>query len=128
MARQRGNKWQADVEIDGKRKRPSFNTKEEAEAFETACAAGHNPEHEGTLGSYVDSVFDLLWGEAKSIKNIEGNWRVLYRYIPRNTLLTKIDDLMIEKLTVAMKKDGKANGTVNRKLSNMQYLILVVLF
>lgn len=123
MARQRGNRWQADVVINGKRKRPSFKTQEEAEAFEAAVNEGYTPDVGITLGDYVDRVFDDLWGEARSRSYIEGNFRVLYRYLPRTTQLTKINEQLIEKVVADMRKDGKANGTINRKLANLSKLL-----
>lgn len=39
--RRRGTAWQADVFIFGKRKRLSFGSKEEAEAWASVSATGH---------------------------------------------------------------------------------------
>lgn len=125
MPRQRGNRWQADVLIDGVRKRVSFATQAEAEEYERAVAGGFNPTLASTLGDYVDTHFndDKLWGDAKSAKYIEGNWRVIYNYIPRTTALDKIDDAMIGKLITGMKRDGKKGGTINRKIANVTKLL-----
>lgn len=123
MARQRGNRWQADVVIDGQRKRVSFKTKEEAEAYERAVEDGYTPSVNGTLGEYVDKVFDKLWGEARSRRYIEGNFRILYQFLPADTLLTKIDERMIEDVVEKMRKAGKANGTINRKLANLSKVL-----
>lgn len=123
MARPRGNRWQADVVIDGVRKRPSFATKEEAEAYEAAVNDGFAPDVNETIGSYADRMFDVIWGEARSRRYIEGNLRVLWRYLPRSTPLNRITDFTIEKLVADMRKDGKANGTINRKLANLSKLL-----
>jgi integrase len=123
MARLRGNRWQADVLVDGVRKRVSFKTQAEAEDYEKAVEGGYKPSASNTLGDFVDEAFDKLWGIAKSRKYIEGNWRVIYRYIPRDTALDKINDALVEKMVISMKRDGKQGGTINRKMANLTKLL-----
>ncbi|ESZ33832.1 site-specific integrase [Mesorhizobium sp. L2C067A000] len=125
MARQRGNRWQADVLIDGARKRVSFKTQAEAEEYETAVAGGFKPSAANTLQAYVDENFydKGLWRDAKSAKYIQGNWRVIYRYIPPTTPLDKIDEAMIDKLVNGLHRDGKQGGTINRKVANITKLL-----
>lgn len=124
MARQRGNRWQADVVLpSGDRQRKSFATQAEAEAYENAVAGGFNPTLASTLGEFVDEVFDDLWGDARSRSYIEGNWRIIYGYIPRTTLLDKIDDTTLDDLVRKMKRDGKKGGTINRKLANLNKVL-----
>lgn len=123
MARQRGSRWQADVLIGGTRQRKAFATKAEAEAFETAVAGGYVPSAASTLGAYRDERFEALWGTARSRKYIEGNWRVIDRYLPLSTPLEKVDNAAITRLVEGLKRDGKQGGTINRKLANLRKLL-----
>ena len=123
MARQRGARWQADVLVDGVRLRKSFATLQEAEAFEQAVAGGLNPSSAHTLGEYLDERFEDLWGTARSRKYIEGNWRVIFQYLPRSTPLDKVDGPAIDRLVTGMKRDDKKGGTINRKLANLRVLL-----
>lgn len=117
MARPRGNRWQADVVIDGVRKRPTFATEEEAVAYERAIAGGYGVTSNLTLGPFVDEQFNRIWEGNRAIKSIKCNLSVIYRYIPADTALTAINDLKIDKMITAMMNDGLAGGTINRKLA-----------
>ncbi|WP_173931441.1 hypothetical protein [Chelativorans sp. Marseille-P2723] len=77
------------------------------------------PSETTKFGPFVDEQFERIWGEAKSIKSIRMNLGVIYQYIPRNTLLVNITDLRIDDMVTKMKRDGMANGTINRKLDNI---------
>lgn len=119
MARRRGNRWQADVIIDGVRKRPSFRTQEDAENYERMIGEGINPSSKTTLGPFIDEQFERIWGDAKSKRSIRLNWGVIYRYLPRDTELASITDVKIDDVVTKMQQAGMANGTINRKLANI---------
>lgn len=134
MARQRGNRWQGDALFGGERKRKSFRTREEAEAWEVAVAEADNagdvlPVHSPssgsatTIGVFADESFEYLWGTKKSRKNLEGQLRVLLRYIGRNTQIAAIDERMVARIIGEMMRSGMANGTINRKLAILSKLL-----
>jgi integrase len=123
MARQRGNRWQADVIIDGKRQRPSFATQAEAEAYERQIEAGLRPSGKVTLGDFAEEQFTRIWGGCKSQHSIRMNLRVIYRYLPATTLVAEITGLRIDQMVTDMNRDGLANGTINRKLANLSKLL-----
>ncbi|TWH35617.1 MULTISPECIES: site-specific integrase [unclassified Aminobacter] len=123
MARPRGNKWQADFFIDGKRRRLTFNTKEEAERYERAIAEGYRPEPNTTIGTYFVENFDRIWKSSKAPKYIKSNFNVIFQYIPKDTPLDSINRVTVEDMIYRMVVDGKAGGTINRKLSNLNVLL-----
>ncbi|RWM84285.1 site-specific integrase [Mesorhizobium sp.] len=123
MARPRGNRWQADVMIDGVRKRPTFATKEEAEAYERAIEGGYGVTSNLTLRPFVEEQFNRIWEGNRSISSIQTNLNVLYRYIPAETPLTSINDLKVDNMITAMINDGLAGGTINRKLATLSKIM-----
>ena len=123
MARQRGNRWQADVVIDGARKRLSFATQEEAENYERLIAQGYSPSLQHTLKAFADEQHARVWGENKTAEKVFGDLRVIYRYIPASTSLVSITDLAVDDMITRMKNDGLANGTINRKLAVLSKLL-----
>lgn len=126
MARQRGNRWQADLTIDGKRVRKSYATKAEAVAAETNNLIGRNPTAaEKTLGGFFDIHFASVWppNKTKWPNTVRHNFNVIFRQIPRETMLTAINFRMINEAIQVWTADGMAGGTVNRKLSNLSKLL-----
>lgn len=123
MARPKGNKWIADVTIDGKRVRPTFNTREEAERYELLVSQGYRPDRKHTLEAYLKEHFNEIWGDARSRHSIEGNWRVIFRYIEPSTMLDSISRQRIDKIIYDMKQDGKKGSTINRKIANLSKLL-----
>jgi integrase len=128
VARLRGKRWQADVLIDGVRKRPTFATQAEAEAYERAIESGFAPTTKVTLGPFVDEQFNRIWGDNKAIQSIHTNLRVLYRYIPADTALAAIDKHMCDRMITKMMNDGKSGGTINRKLAVLSKVLKRALF
>ncbi|MBT1154401.1 site-specific integrase [Aminobacter anthyllidis] len=124
MARQRGNRWQADVLIDGQRKRVSFATEVEAVAYEKAVELGHTGAPAVTLGPFIDEYFELLWGGDKRPESSRLSCKVIMQYIPETTPMANITTKMIiTDLIGGMKKAGKAGGTINRKLSALSKIM-----
>lgn len=123
MARQRGTTWQADVTIDGARKRVSFKTREEAEAYENAVSQGLPAPQAVTFGAFIDQYFDHLWGNTKRPDTSRISCNVLLRFIPRDTLLKDISTSLVVSAIARMRGEGMANGTINRKLSALSKII-----
>ncbi len=117
MARPRGNKWQADVVIDGVRKRTSFDTKEEAEAYEAMISDGVVPTSTRQIGPFVDEQFKAIWKDNRDVVGIKKNLKGIYRYIPRTTPLPSITDAKVEELVSRLEAQGNSGGTINRKLA-----------
>nr|WP_321454341.1 site-specific integrase [uncultured Cohaesibacter sp.] len=124
MARKRGNRWQADVKLeDGTRRRKGFETKAEAEDFERRALAGVDVEGNVTLGLFIDEQFDALWGDTKAINTHIINARLIKRDLGETTPIIDINERRIDAWISQMKKDGKANGTINRKLAALSKIL-----
>lgn len=132
MARQRGNKFQADVMVDGKRKRPSFGTLAAAQAFEDECRLGITPAIRARVRRERDAPgfkrfhqenFEIIWGDNKSPQATRFNLVSLDKYIPADMPLRDISTAVIVRMTGRMKKDGASNGTINRRLSALSRLL-----
>lgn len=118
MARLRGNRWQADVIINGKRQRKSFVTRQEAEAFESNC---------DTSVSICGSVFPPLaidiWGGTKDEIRCLRIADELVRRLGPSTKLTDIDTPMVERLASDLKAHGNKPATINTKLTRLSKML-----
>lgn len=123
MARQRGNKFQADALIDGKRVRRSFNTREEAEAFERRAASGVPTDSPTTFKEFLDLYRDDLWGDGKNPKSHKFPVQALERLIPVEKPLAEITTPYVMSLVSVMKKERSSNATINRRLSALSKLM-----
>src|SRR5690625_4070789 len=134
MARQRGNRWQADAEYQGRRRRFSFGTREAAEAWEEAV---RRADRDGlplpptsqprstsalTLGDFAWTHFDYLWGGTKSASNMKFQVRVVLRDLGEDTPISSITSGTLVEMVSRMKREGLANSTINRKLSCLSVL------
>lgn len=123
MARQRGNRFQADVMLDGKRKRVSFATLKEAQEFELASKRGHAATGALAFKRFHEEHFEYLWGDSKAPEATAYCLAKLDEFIPAWTPITEIDSAYVFRLTVALKKSGVSNGTINRRLSTLSKLL-----
>lgn len=121
--RKRGSAWQADTCVDGVRKRRSFKTQEDAQAWLEAVEGGYEPTNATTLGAFINDQFDFIWGDAKRPDAPATDLKVVQQYIPGTTQLSAITTQTIATMISRMKADGKANATINRKLSALSKLL-----
>lgn len=118
MARQRGNRWQADARIDGKRVRQSFATREAAEAFERSSSLpGETPVSVVTLKDFVDANFLAIWGENKHHDFQRIQLKSIYRVMGETKDITKIDTDDVDDAIEAWKDEGLAAGSINHRLA-----------
>ena len=120
--RPRGNRFQADTLIDGKRVRRGFPTEAAAIAWLKQVQAG-SAGTPNTLAAYIDAVFDRLWGDTKRPDASRINCDVLLRYFSPDMLVSEMTTARVEGLVSRMKADGKSNATINRKLSTLSKLL-----
>lgn len=112
MARKRGNRWQADVLIDGKRVRRSFTTREQAELFEA------KPEAAGcTLDTLFKAVFEQRWIGTKNEADVVRNMNCVIDYLGEHTTIDDLDELAIDRFIAHLRNQGNKPPTINRKLS-----------
>lgn len=131
MARQRGNRWQGDILVNGQRLRRSFGTREEAETWEaqttTQVGEGLQRPAPTLLGPFVEEYFDYLWGEAKSRQSMWLKCRLLVAALGADTPLASIDAQRITSFILGEKRRGSANATINRKLACLSKLLKLAL-
>lgn len=123
MARQRGSRWQADAIIDGKRKRRSFATEVQANAW----AARHRQERprgpvvQETLSSLAKALEVDLWGRGdhaiRARKVIEEATGILGDLEVRD-----FKAIHVQKLTNAYLKEGLTDATINRRFAVLSKL------
>lgn len=130
MARKRGSRWQGDARLGGKRLRKTFATEQEALAWETQMMAadenGLTPtqvEAEGTLRGFIAAHFERLWGDKKSVSHMRLMADVVQRELGPSTTLRELTERRISAFVSDLKRQGNANGTINRKLSFLSKLL-----
>jgi integrase len=133
MARQRGSSWQGDAVVNGRRLRPAFKTKAEAEAWEGAARLADErgmaaPSVEGITGglsfnSFVNDCFTSLWGGTANEKMNKSHINEALEYFGKTSLISSIDTSSVQKWVDVLKKNGNANSTINRKLSALSVLL-----
>lgn len=135
MARLRGNSWQADIRVNGKRVRHTFTSKSEAEAWEKTAL--YNAERglevpvptkssNGTsesLKSFTDTHFNHLWGNNKSAEKSASNLRLVMDVLGPDIPLTDLNYGTLLKLTSRLQDAGNSNSTINRKLAVLSKLL-----
>jgi len=129
--RRRGMSYQADVVSSlGKRRRKSFKSLKEAEAFirlNDISQKSYRPMGgvNMTFGPFVDQVFNKLWGHSKAPEAPRLNCDVLMErgYIPSDMSIPNIDKHFIWDMIARMQEDCMSNGTINRKLSTLSVLL-----
>lgn len=125
MARKRNGGWQGDVRINGTRYRRLFATQEQAEAWETRVRQG-GPDvvsQSTHLKGFIEEQFDYLWGDQKSSETTRMNLDVVCRYLGPTLEIAFVSTAAIAQMVGRMRKDGKTNATINRKLAALSKLL-----
>lgn len=123
MARPRGNKFQADVMIDGRRVRTTFDTLAGAEAYEKAVHKGAPASSAITFKAFHEDHFNYLWGDNKRPDATRFNLASLDDFIPSTMPLSEITTSYIVSITAKMKQGGVSNSTINRRLSALSRIL-----
>ncbi|HCL65129.1 MAG TPA: hypothetical protein DIC56_09865 [Rhizobium sp.] len=123
MARPRGSKFQADVTINGKRRRITFDTLQGAMAYEAAASKGLPLITSLSFQRFHQENFEYLWGGSKAPEATRYNLAALDKLIPAWTSIVDIDTAFILQITARMKKSGSSNATINRRLSALSKLL-----
>lgn len=134
MAARKGNKWQSRVRGPDKYHRYSFDTREEAEAWESHARLQlslHRPiipptsqGTSGTLRSFVDAHWDAMWGASKSPQSqrrlVESVVSDLGPESPLGSIDTPAVLAWMSELREVRKNSDK---TCNRKLSALSVIL-----
>jgi integrase len=123
MARQRGSKFQADVNINGVRQRRTFETLAEAEAYERKIAKGLPTDSPSTFKKFREAHFDFIWGDVKAPQAVQWTFTALDNFIPAEKPLEEFTTAYILGLVAEMKKTSVSNATINRRLSSLSKLL-----
>lgn len=123
MSRARGDRWQADALVDGKRVRKSFGTEREADAWEAANrpAVAVVSTHVDTLVSLAEELETILWGRGDqalvAMRHIREAATIIGD-IPVKSLHTT----HVDKLTIAYQRMGLGPATINRRYASLKRL------
>ncbi|QDP58056.1 MAG: putative integrase [Prokaryotic dsDNA virus sp.] len=126
--RKRGNSWQADARVGGKRVRKLFRSLADAEDFL------HNLEHRSKLGLKVthilntksailtlkrltDTVYEAVWKDTANGINALRNVELIQKIVGSNIRVEEINTTVIDKIIQTLKSQGNSNGTINNKMS-----------
>lgn len=111
MARKRGNQWQADTLINGKRVRKSFATEREALRYEAAPA----PTAIVTVGELFNRCYEHHWRGTKNQKDCYRITAELVSLLPED--ITHVNKAKVNELVTGWKNKGNSLKTINRKLA-----------
>lgn len=133
MARQRGNSWQSDVIMNGRRVRHTFKTKAEAEAWESTArlaverglpAPSASSVTTGTrMITFINESIPFLWGGMASEMKMASCARATAEHFGPDRDIGTIDDVAIINWIESLKRAGNSNATINRKVSNLSKIL-----
>lgn len=120
MAIRRGAKWQANAYLDGKRVRPVFATKEEAEAFE------RNPRADQVrplVGPLFRHGYRFMWEGKKNSYESYLITEELIRRLGEDIPVATVTSATIQDLILDLRGIGNSGARINRKMSALRMLM-----
>jgi integrase len=119
MARQVGKRWQADAILDGKRTRPIFDTRKEAEAFEQDPTG----RTRATVGETFRMACQYLWCRSKDYKRQVYKTEFLIDHLGAGTALQSLSPHLFQDLVFLLRKRGVVDNTINRYTSTLSAIL-----
>lgn len=130
----RGSKFQANVCVNGVRRRKSFDSKAEAELYELqvrqALLLGKDDPDEVfkkaeriTLKTAAERCYKMNWVGSKSESMQAKMMNVLYRELGEKTEIKTITSRVLEDYVLELKANRKSNGTINRRLACLSKIL-----
>lgn len=128
----RGGSYQASLMVGGKRIRKAFPTAAQAEAFVRECEAkmvlgidleAVTAKAGKSLGSVFERTRDDCWSGKKAEEALTRQGEMVVEHFGAETPITSIDEAAITKMAAQMRKDGKANATINRRLAALSKMM-----
>ena len=120
MARQRGDSWQADAMVGGKRTRRSFATLADAEAFERTSAAQITDTTIGHLFTkWAREIYTGTRNERHAIRRVDEMVALLGKSLP----IHEVTRSRIKDVVAGLKDKGNKPATINTKLSGISRLL-----
>jgi len=131
---QRGNRWQAYVSVDGVRKRKSFGSKDEAMLWETQIRqsllqgteipeAVFKQSERYTFKQAAERCYKMHWVGSKSEDMQAKMIEVIGRELGNKLEVSRITTSVIEDYILRLRDEGKANGTINRRLACLSKIL-----
>lgn len=113
MPRQRGNAWQADAIIRGRRVRRQFKTKREAELWESSPQL----KPVATCEEVFRRCFEMKWRNSKDERNA---YRIVEELISyHKEAVSDWDTTKVRQFITDQRKRNLSNKTINRKLAKL---------
>lgn len=135
MIRVRGKKFQVDFSHGGKRLRPTFDTRADAELWKAEAKAavlrGEAPVIAGapsaesldTLGSLCKATYSRHWAGTKSESTSLKNAEDCVAELGEGLHPSKVDERKIDAMVGAFEKKGLSGATINRKLAALSKML-----
>jgi integrase len=127
--RQRNESWQVDVTINGRRTRKDFATKDEAEEYELGVkrklrrGEALDETTGGNLSDLLESTRARHWDGTKGEATAVHNGQAFVDFLGPTTDPRRVGSTQIDAYIAKLKRDGAANGTVNRKLAAVSKML-----
>lgn len=124
MAREIGNRWLGDAQINGKRRRLVFSTKQEAESFERDPYKHlHIAKVSNTIGELFPIWTREVYGKTRNEKNAFRIADELVKRLGQDLPVSGVDRKAIKALVLTLRKEGNKDSTINTKMSILSRLL-----
>lgn len=128
--RKRGDSWQADVRVNGKRHRADFKTEGEARAWEASVlAAGvvgkdapvpDRSDRQKTLQDAYDVAMEKDWYGAVGV---ERRSKPMLDFLGPQRSIQSIDDDAVDAYVEELREQGNSDNTINKKVSALRVVL-----
>ena len=127
----RGGTFQASLVVDGRRVRKAFPTAAQAEAFIRECEAksvlgipvSESLRQSKRLGDVFERVRDECWAGKKAEEQLTRQGELVVEHFGADTPINRIDADGIAQMASRMKKEGKSNATINRRIAALSKML-----
>lgn len=133
----RGDSWQAYVSVNNVKKRKSFATKQQAEAWEVAARkallSGLTVPSMGsvvsstTLESLSKSAYRKYWKGSKAETKTMLNVKAMLSFFGTKTSISEVTTEAIDNYIATLQDKGNSNATINRKLAVVSKILKLAL-
>ena len=118
----RGSTWKWDVSVKGQRRYGYCKTEQEAVIARQKAKeqlTGLNTNNLTTLSDIIELLLDTDWSKenCKSHNWFKNNAEKIMIWFKKNRPISEIQNTEIMSYVLYMKRQGKSNGTINRKLA-----------
>ncbi len=130
--RQRKNSFLVDVTVNGIQRTKTCSSLEQAKLAQAELRAemlkdtgGVNGDPTWTLRQALDKTIEVAWQDKLDSVNLARNGELIVSILGPATPISKVSVEIIDALVEKMLKQGKANGTINRKLAALSKMLTV---